>query len=193
MPELRVLVIPVTVAALTLSCGAILLLGGLSEEAVRSTIRVTANVSFTLLILAFSASALSARLASGAWKPVLQARRRIGIAFAISHTFHLATILLLVQVAHAGDYSQLGPLYAGAAVYAIIYIMALTSNDTSVRALGARNWKRLHTVGGYLLLLAFTGSYLRTALELNGYHWLFTLLGSAVILLRLSHRFTTRA
>jgi DMSO/TMAO reductase YedYZ heme-binding membrane subunit len=193
MPEPRTLVIPFTAAALVLVCGGILLPGDSSEEAVRATVRFTAGFSFTLLSLAFSASSVSALLAGESWKPVLRARRRIGIAFALSHTFHLATILLLVQVAYDGDYSQLGPLSAGAFIYTIIYTMAFTSNDASVRMLGARNWKRLHTVGGYILVLAFTGSYLQTALELNDYHWLFVALGAAVILLRLGRRFSKRA
>jgi sulfoxide reductase heme-binding subunit YedZ len=188
MLNLKPLVIPTSTAAIVAMCGGILLLGENSEESARMAVRVTAASSFLLLCLAFSARAAREQLGN-IWLPVLQARRRIGISFAISHTIHLFTIINLVQVAYAGDYSKLGPLAGGAAVYLIIYAMAFTSNDASVRLLGAKIWRRFHTVGGYLLLLVFTGQYLGSYMEKGGYYWLYLALGLAVLVLRQLYRF----
>lgn len=177
-------IIPVTALALTTVCGAVLVLGNSSEAAIRATMRITSASSILLFSLAFTASSLHARLAGG-WTMVLQARRRIGIAFAVSHSFHLATIILLVEATMDGDYSQLGDLYGGAFVYLMIYLMAFTSNNASVARLGAKNWKRLHTFGGYVIWLAFSASYFGIAIQENDYHWLFAVLCIAVLVLRL--------
>ena len=103
MITLRQAIIPLTFALLLFACGGALLLGDFSEEAIRRTIRWTANCSFLLLCLAFSASAIHRRLPGGQWAGVMAARRRIGLAFALSHTVHLLTIVLLVEVVFAGN------------------------------------------------------------------------------------------
>ncbi len=188
MLNLRTLVIPLTSAAIFAMCGAILWAGQNSEEAARLAIRATAATSFLLLCLAFSARPLRQQIGDR-WLPVLQARRRIGISFAISHTFHLFAIINLVQVAFAGDYSKLDAIVPGAGVYVLIYLMALTSNDASVRWLGAKNWRRFHTLVGYLLLFIFTGNYLSGAIEEGGHYWLYVALGLTVLILRQRYRF----
>ena len=38
--------------------------------------------------------------------------------------------------------------------------MALTSNNFAVRKMGARSWKTLHLVGGYMALASFVSEYL---------------------------------
>lgn len=181
---LKAAIIPATALTLIIVCGAVLVLGNGSEAAIRATMRITSASSILLFSLAFTASSLNMRLTNG-WTTVMRARRRIGISFAISHSFHLASIILLVEATMGGDYSQLGDLYGGALVYLFIYLMAFTSNDASVAKLGARNWKRLHTIGGYLILLAFSASYIGTALQKNDYHWLFGALCVAILILRL--------
>jgi DMSO/TMAO reductase YedYZ heme-binding membrane subunit len=74
-------------------------------------------------------------------------------------------------------------IYGGGATYLLIAAMALTSNNWSVRALGARNWKALHTIAGLAIAIVFTVSYLG---RLDGKAWLaipaLTLLGSAALL-----------
>ena len=73
MIALKQTVIPATIVAVSLMCGAILVADEFSEQAVGAAIRATAGASFILLTLAFSATALSRRFGGGAWQPVLQA------------------------------------------------------------------------------------------------------------------------
>lgn len=165
---------------------AVLALKGLNEDSARQLIRLTAASSLLLFALAFSASSLQQLLADDRWRPVLQARRRIGIAFAISHSFHLAAIVALVQVAYGGDFSQLGDIVGGAVIYLFIYLMTLTSNDASVRILGARQWKYLHKFGVYLIWIGLTGSYVGGVFERGEFHyWVYSALCIVLLLLRI--------
>ena len=181
--SIRSSVIPVTVWVLLLSAGVVVVSLGPSEEAARQLIRLSATTSLLLFALAWSASSLAVLL-GGRWRPVLRARRRIGIAFALSHTLHLAAIAWLVELAYDGDWWQVDPV-GGAVIYTFIYLMALTSNDASVRLLGPRLWQRLHKVGGYAIWIAFTQSYVANALQRDGLHYpLFAVLCLALLLLR---------
>ncbi len=52
----------------------------------------------------------------------------------------------------------------GGLAFLLIALMALTSNDQSVRLLGPRAWRALHLVGAYYVWLVFMNSYLGRAL-----------------------------
>ena len=183
MNSLKRWVIPLTLAVMTLAYGWVLVSQGGTEEAYRQLIRLSATTSLFLFALAWSASSLSVFLPG--WRPVMQARRRVGIAFALSHTFHFAAIAMLVELAFDGDWSQV-ELVGGGFIYLFIYLMAATSNDAAVRLLGARQWRWLHWVGGYLIWYAFTQSYVGSvALEGRGGHYLvFAALCLGLLLLR---------
>lgn len=154
---LKTWVIPLTVIALSV-VALLYMLAGLDEDNIRGYIRVTAGSSLCLFALAWSSSSLNTLLSGHVWRPVLRARRRFGIAFAVSHTFHLLGIIALYELALGGDWSD-SELPPGLVLYAVIYAMAFTSNDASVRALG-RHWKRLHVAGGLAIWGAFTLSYI---------------------------------
>ena len=53
----------------------------------------------------------------------------------------------------------------GGGAYVMIALMALTSNDAAQRAMGHRNWKLLHAVGGWWVLVIFTNSYVSRLME----------------------------
>jgi len=53
----------------------------------------------------------------------------------------------------------------GAVIYVFIFAMAATSNNASVKLLGAKNWKRLHKTGSYLIWIGLFSSYLGKALS----------------------------
>jgi hypothetical protein len=187
MTTLKTAVIPSTLALLLLIFALVLALHGTNEDSVRLLIRITATTSLLLFSMAFSASSLNQLLTDSRWRTLLPARRRIGIAFAISHSFHLAAIVALVQIAYDGDFSQLGDVAGGVVVYGFIYLMALTSNDASVRLLGARQWKWLHKIGVYLIWLALTGSYIANAMDKGGLlYWAYSALCIGLLLLRMT-------
>jgi DMSO/TMAO reductase YedYZ heme-binding membrane subunit len=82
-----------------------------------------------------------------------------GLSFALSHTVHLFAIVALVEIAYGGDYLQLGDIAGGSVIYLFIFAMAVTSNDASVKLLGAKNWKRLHKTGSYLIWIGLFSIY----------------------------------
>lgn len=155
--------------------------GGWTAESAGAAARYTARFSFPIFILAWSASAL-ATLWPGEWRSVMLHRRRaIGLSFAAAHFVHLVALLIAVFVFAAQPSAK--TIYGGGATYVLIAVMALTSNNWSVRTLGPRNWKVLHTIGGLAIAIVFTVSYLG---RLEEKAWLaipaLTLLGVAMLL-----------
>ncbi len=187
MASLRTAVVPATILTLSALTLLVIAVDGTGEEAASRLIRISAGTSLLLFSLAWSASSLNTLLPDGRWRPVLQARRRTGIAFAISHSFHLAAIIWLVETGMNGDYGELGDLLPGGTIYLFIYLMLLTSNDYSVRWLGARNWQWLHRIGGYLIWVAMASSYLPSMIAgLGWYYWIYGPLTVALLLVRIA-------
>lgn len=185
MPALKNIVLPATLLYLFLATIIVLNKGGLTEDNIRQMIRITAASSMLLFSLTFSASSLLHFFCNEYWRSIMQARRRLGLSFALSHTVHLFAIVALVEIAYGGDYFQLGDIAGGSVIYLFIFAMAVTSNDASVKLLGAKNWKRLHKTGSYLIWIGLFSLYLENALEIGAWHyWLYVLLGISLILLR---------
>lgn len=155
--------------------------GGWNAEGAAAAARLTARFSFFWFVTAWSASAL-AKLWPGGWRSVLLRRRRaVGLGFAAAHFVHLAALLTAVLV--FATPRSLTTIYGGGAGYVFVALMALTSNDWSVRTLGPRNWKLLHTIGGVVIAAIFFVSYFG---RLEDKPWLaiptLSLLGGAVLL-----------
>ena len=185
MAIIKTIALPATLLFLLVTTLVLFLPNGLTEDAIRQMIRVTAASSMVLFCLAFSASSLNYLLSSGLAQPLMRARRQLGLSFALSHAGHLLAIIGLVEVAFEGNYAELGDIVGGSLIYLFIFAMAITSNNASVQRLGAKNWTRLHKTGGYLIWLGLFSSYLGAALETGGMHyWLYFALGMAVLLLR---------
>lgn len=155
--------------------------GGWTADGAGAAARLTARFSFFWFITAWSASAL-AKLWPGGWRTVLLRRRRaVGLGFAAAHFVHLAALLIAVLVFATPRSAT--TIYGGGFGYVMVALMALTSNDWSVRTLGPRNWKLLHTFGSIVVAGIFFTSYLG---RLEEKPWLavptLTLLGGAVLL-----------
>lgn len=118
--------------------------------------RWTARVGFPIFILTYAASSLAklwpGELARGLWRN----RRWWGLGFAACHTVHLYALVTYNRL--AGHDTSTQTLIGGGGAYAVLYLMALTSNEAAMRALG-RNWKRLHTLGIHWLWFIFAFSY----------------------------------
>jgi len=187
MPELKHIALPATLLFLMLAATVVFYGEGATEDNLRQMIRVTAASSLVLFSLTFSASSLHHFSRNGRWRPVMQARRRLGLSFALSHAAHLLAIIALVEVVFGGDYSQLGDIVGGSVIYFFIFAMAATSNNASVKKLGAKNWVRLHKTGSYLIWTGLFSSYLGNALNAGGLHyWLYFALGLGLLLLRIT-------
>lgn len=118
--------------------------------------RWTARVGFPLFLITYSASALLRLSPGDLTKALVRDRRWWGLGFALCHTVHLYALttynMLLDHI------PSLTTLLGGGGAYAILYVMAFTSNDAAVRKLRA-NWKRIHSLGIHWLWFVFAFSY----------------------------------
>ena len=162
------------------------------QENVGYLIRITAKLSFILFMLTFVASSLFHYIKNGVTTWLLTNRRYLGVSFAISHYIHLAALLLMTVHIEFNVFEDRGLFRTaiGATAYGFITIMTLTSFKGTRNLFGKNNWKRIHTVGGYLLWVIFAKSYL---LEMtNPIRIAFASVAVVVLLLRLSVLFNKR-
>lgn len=144
---------------------------GVTEDAVRSVVRVTARISLVLFLLAFTASSLQAFLRSGPSAWALRNRRTLGVSFAASHTLHLLALVALglwFPDPFLVDLEALAVIGGGLA-YVFLYAMTITSFAGPARLLGAGRWKILHTTGAWYIWFIFSQSYIPRALADSSY------------------------
>ena len=115
--------------------------------------RYSAHLAFVFLLLAFSASTLKAVVNNAQTRGLVRYRRQLGLGFATAHTFHLVALILFLG--NLEGYSVDASVAVAGFGYVVTALLALTSNDYSVRRLGPAKWKQLHTVGISILLLYF--------------------------------------
>jgi DMSO/TMAO reductase YedYZ heme-binding membrane subunit len=135
---------------------------GQTVEAAQAMVRFTARISLFIFALVFSASSLHRLFGSDFTAALLRNRRQFGVSFALSHTVHLLSIIIFFSL--SGDQAPKLTLIFGGLAYLLIYAMAFTSNDWSVRKLGAKNWQRLHKLGVFYIWFIFFITYLRRIL-----------------------------
>lgn len=116
----------------------------------------TARVGFPLLIAAYIARPLTQLWKHDLARALLKRRKYFGLGFATSHTVHLYALFTALDV--AGQEMNIVTILGGGGAYAIMYVMAFTSNQRSMKALG-KWWKRIHLVGIHWLWFIFAQSY----------------------------------
>ncbi|MFQ6004690.1 MAG: hypothetical protein ACE5OQ_04225 [Woeseia sp.] len=116
-----------------------------TEEDIVLMLRVTALTSFMLYLLVFVARPLRQLFATPLTQTMLGNRRYYGIAFAGSHTVHLALIVAFVLDANPSP--QIVVL--GGIAYVLLFSMLITSFDAPATAIGSTAWRRLHKTGLY--------------------------------------------
>lgn len=138
---------------------------GFTESIDRIMIRITAKLSFILFVISFSISALHYFFKAKWSAYILKYRRQIGLSFAVSHTFHLLFILLLQFYFDAQNFEERGvfTVLGGGLAYLFLYLMTITSTNQMVEILGIANWKKLHSVGAYYIMIVFSVSYIPRA------------------------------
>ena len=115
--------------------------------------RYSVHLALVFLLLAFSASILKAVVNNAQTRGLVRYRRQLGLGFAIAHTFHLIALILFLS--NLEGYSVDASVAVAGFGYVVTALLALTSNDYSVRRLGPAKWKQLHTVGISILMLYF--------------------------------------
>jgi len=134
----------------------------LSEESIRWAMRLSVDTAFPFFFLAFIAASLHRLKPSALSQYLLRNRRYLGISFAALFLLHGTLIYVLSQLYPEPFFSQLTDalLYSGLATFSAVALMAVTSNDGSVKQLGRKNWSRLHKLLGYFIAIMFLLTYL---------------------------------
>jgi DMSO/TMAO reductase YedYZ heme-binding membrane subunit len=132
-------------------------IGDGAVEQWRLAARWTARVGFPIFIVTYLASSLYRLWPGERTRALLRNRRWLGLGFAASHTVHLVALVTYLRV--SGETRPASVLIGGGLGYVLLFAMAATSNQASMRALG-KNWKRLHTLGIHWLWFVFATSYL---------------------------------
>jgi sulfoxide reductase heme-binding subunit YedZ len=130
-------------------------------ESSRTFLRVSGRVGMGLFFISFGASALHRIFKAGWTRYLISNRRYYGISTAIVLWAHFLVILSLSFTASEW-FEESAPwyiLYSGTGTFILVGLMALSSNNFAVKKMGAKAWKTLHLVGGYMALSAFVGEY----------------------------------
>ena len=153
-------------AGLAAVAAALLAGRGAPQEALLAA-RWTARAAAPIFLVAYLASTLWNLWPGAVTAALLRRRRQWGLGFALAHSIHLAALLVNILVFRP---RPLTTLIGGGIAYAMIYLMALTSNDASQRLLG-RGWIWLHRIGIHYVWLIFTISYTSRAIHADpAYH-----------------------
>ena len=181
--------------ALLLGGGAVAagwLAGATPAEQALLAARWTARAALPLFLIAYLAGSLVRLWPSAPTRALVQRRRQWGLGFALAHSIHLGALAYNVLVFAPRSWET---LVAGGFAYVMIYVMAATSNDASVRLLGPW-WKRIHIFGLHYTWLIFTLSYAGRFTDGDPDHYLTASLLTPVMLgalaLRLYARFGGR-
>jgi DMSO/TMAO reductase YedYZ heme-binding membrane subunit len=156
------LLIGSTIAFSMVIVGITFLIFGLSEESLRLSLRETARISVAIFLLVFIASSFHQLSRSRISKWLMINRRYLGISFGASHLIHLVLIVWLIYSYSSGNLLSIAPLNSymvGGIGYIFIIAMLITSNNQSMKRLGRKRWKILHTSGMYYLFLSFIMSF----------------------------------
>jgi hypothetical protein len=123
---------------------------------------MTARIAGILFAFAFMASSIQYYLKGIFTFWLLSNRKYLGVSFAIVHLIHLALLVVLHEVFHPIFHiAATSSLVSGGIAYFFTIAMLLTSFDNLKRRISSKNWKILHTVGGYWIWMIFFISYMK--------------------------------
>jgi methionine sulfoxide reductase heme-binding subunit len=147
------------ILALALSVKAVMIAALLGQGAIdvaQLAARYTARVAFPLFLIPYCASSLLRLWPRDLTKALVRYRRQWGLGFAFTHSVHLGALTGFYVLKGITPSTQ--TLLGGGLAYGFIYVMALTSNDASMNALG-KWWKRIHVAGMHWIWFVFALTY----------------------------------
>ncbi len=143
-----------------------------TAEALAIGSRLTARLTFLFFIAAYLARPLWQRFRWPQARWALANRRWLGLAAALSHSVHLGYVVAYRMVVPEND--DWVTLIFGGAGFLLFWLLGVTSNDSSVRALGHR-WRWLHRGGIHYLWFIFLVTYAGAATVVP-WLWVFVVL-----------------
>ena len=166
---------------------------GSNDENLTLLLRLTARLSFMIYLVVFIARPLRQLVVSELSQWLLRERRSFGIAFAAVHSVHLGLIAWRYGTVPGLEYETINAIFGGTA-YALMYMMLITSFDSTARALGPKAWRRLHKTGLYYIGLIFVATMLPEpgAPFITPERAWFVLLTAAAVFVRLTAYFASR-
>ena len=147
------------VLALAVSPAALSLSSDITLEHIGYMLRVTARLAFFMLLLAYIARPLGQLAGPGFG--LIRLRRYLGLSAALSHTVHFGYVCAYLMV--SGEPIDWTTTVFGGAAFALLWMMALTSNNRARRAMGLW-WRRMHLVGMHYIWLIFMQTFIGVAL-----------------------------
>jgi methionine sulfoxide reductase heme-binding subunit len=158
---------------------------GLPERAALAA-RWTARAAFPLFFVAYVASSLQRIWPNTITRSLVIRRRQWGLGFALAHSIHL--VALAFNVLNFDNSRPWFVLLGGGVAYGLMYLMAITSNNWSMRKLG-KNWKRLHFIGIHYTWFIFFQSYSGRIFEVDPYQKFAGAVFASILLAGLAMRF----
>ena len=128
--------------------------------------RYSAHLAFLFLLVAFLTSTARRRWRHPVTRVLMNYRRQLGLGFATAHAFHLAALTLLLL--NLEGFSVTASLAVAAFGYVVTTALAVTSNNWSVRRLGVKRWRLLHTTGINILMLYFFVAFSAALIQKGG-------------------------
>jgi DMSO/TMAO reductase YedYZ heme-binding membrane subunit len=184
MNDKKFLITFLAATALTVAGSAIFLnTAGVTDENIRLLLRLTARISFILLLAIFVARPLRDLFKTPFTKSLLRNRPLIGVTFAGIHTGHLALLVYRAQQVPDFEFTLTGnPL--GVLLYLAIYAMLVTTFSGPRRAIGPKGWKILHKAGLYAISIGFVQTQLPSAIDdwSNVNWWLMSIIIIALVI-----------
>jgi len=139
----------------------VIMIFGFNEASIRINVRWSARFSLICFCLAFGSSAFNSFFDNAVSNYFLRNRRHLGLSFAIIHLIHLLFLVLLNHYFYK-LFSVRSPyeVLLGGLAYVFIVLMLLTSFPKFSKLISKSAWNRLHTIGGYWILIVFTNGIL---------------------------------
>jgi len=137
-----------------------------NEESTRANIRWSARFGLLCFCFAFGASSMHLLFPNRFSQWLYKNRRYLGVAFALVHLIHLFFIIALHQwFEQIFSLDAIHEVALGGLAYLFTVLMLLTSFDKFSKAISIKNWKRLHTIGGYWIFIVFSNSIFGRVIE----------------------------
>lgn len=166
---------------------------GTDDENLRVMLRLTARLAFLIYLLVFIARPLRQLVRTSATRWLLSERRSLGLSMAAIHFVHMALIVFRATYSPEFEFEFPGQII-GSLIYVLMLLMVVTSFERPARAIGPKNWRRLHKTGLYALGVAFLSTLLpeeRSELLDVDRLW-FVILTAGAVFIRLTAYFARR-